>query len=143
MIKKKWAFLLLFTAFIGYSQSLKLEEIMKGNDFIGWQPENPRWSLDGQKVFFEWNPNKEWGASTYFWQKGATAPKLATPEEAAFSRYNIKINKSGTIGYYSNKGAIFSYSIKDKVTKKLYATTASITNSPYAKKHISNSIMQL
>ena len=50
MIKKKWAFLLLFTAFIGYSQSLKLEEIMKGNDFIGWQPENPRWSLDGQKV---------------------------------------------------------------------------------------------
>jgi len=128
MIKKKWAFLLLFTAFIGYSQSLKLEEIMKGNDFIGWQPENPRWSLDGQKVFFEWNPNKEWGASTYFWQKGATAPKLATPEEAAFSRYNIKINKSGTIGYYSNKGAIFSHSIKDKVTKKLYATTASITN---------------
>ena len=66
MIKKKWAFLLLFTAFIGYSQSLKLEEIMKGNDFIGWQPENPRWSLDGQKVFFEWNPNKEWGASKYY-----------------------------------------------------------------------------
>lgn len=110
------------------AQQLTLEEIMKGNDFIGWQPENPRWSVDGQKVFFEWNPNKEWGASTYFWQKGAKAPQLATPEEAAFSRNNFELNKSGTMGYYSNKSAIFSYSIKDKVIKKCYFSNASISN---------------
>lgn len=128
MIKKTLVAFGLLAIFFVQAQQLALEEIMKGNDFIGWQPENPRWSLDGQKVFFEWNPNKEWGASTYFWQKGATTPKLATPEEAAFSRYNIKINKNGTVGYYSNKGAIFSYTIKDKVTKKLYASTASIAN---------------
>ena len=41
------------------SQTLKLEEIMKGNTFIGVPPENERWSLDGQKVYFEWNPNNE------------------------------------------------------------------------------------
>ena len=45
------ALALLATSFI-QARQLKLEEIMKGNDFIGWQPENPRWSLDGQKVFF-------------------------------------------------------------------------------------------
>ena len=45
------------------SQTLKLEEIMKGNALIGAQPENERWSLDGQKVFFDWNPNNELGTS--------------------------------------------------------------------------------
>jgi hypothetical protein len=29
---------------------------MKGNAFIGVSPENERWSLDGQKVYFDWNP---------------------------------------------------------------------------------------
>jgi hypothetical protein len=25
-----------------------------------------RWSLDGKKVYFEWNPNNELGTDTYF-----------------------------------------------------------------------------
>jgi hypothetical protein len=41
------------------SQSLKLEEIMKGNAFIGVSPENERWSLDGQKCVF-WNQIMNW-----------------------------------------------------------------------------------
>ena len=36
---------------------------MKGDAFVGPQPENPRWSLDGQKVYFEWNPKSEPGSS--------------------------------------------------------------------------------
>jgi hypothetical protein len=31
------------------SQKLQLEDIMKGDSFIGNQPSNQRWSLDGQK----------------------------------------------------------------------------------------------
>ncbi|MGL5112416.1 MAG: prolyl oligopeptidase family serine peptidase [Flavobacterium sp.] len=128
MMKNTLLVLGFLTTFFVQAQSLPLEEIMKGNDFIGWPPENPRWSVDGQKVFFEWNPKKEWGSSTYFWQKGASAPTLASPEEAVFSRHTFKWNKSGTIAYYSHKGAIFSYSLKDKTTKKHYASTASIAN---------------
>ena len=58
MIKKTLVAFGLLATFFVQAQQLALEEIMKGNDFIGWQPENPRWSLDGQKVFFEWNPNR-------------------------------------------------------------------------------------
>lgn len=51
---------ILFSSFF-QAQTLKMEEIMKGNDFIGNLPENERWSLDGTTIYFDWNPNKEWG----------------------------------------------------------------------------------
>ena len=57
-------FICIFCSTFFQAQSLKLEEIMKGNDFIGNLPENERWSLDGSTVYFEWNPTKEWGNST-------------------------------------------------------------------------------
>jgi len=41
--------------------ALKLDEIMKGNEFIGFQPENIRWSIDGKTILFDWNPNNEPG----------------------------------------------------------------------------------
>jgi hypothetical protein len=39
---------------------------MKGDEFIGSQPTSGRWSLDGKKVYFEWNPNNELGTDTIF-----------------------------------------------------------------------------
>jgi dipeptidyl aminopeptidase/acylaminoacyl peptidase len=38
---------------------------MKGNEFIGHQPENIRWSADGKTIYFDWNPNNDPGNSTY------------------------------------------------------------------------------
>ena len=62
----------IFTLFIliglnGIAQNLQLEQIMKGDGFIGNQPENHRWSIDGSTVYFDWNPNNEIGNSTYYW----------------------------------------------------------------------------
>ena len=75
-------FICIFCTTIFQAQSLKLEEIMKGNDFIGNLPENERWSLDGSTIYFDWNPSKEWGNSTYYWKKGMKAPQKASKEEA-------------------------------------------------------------
>ncbi|MFN7100568.1 MAG: hypothetical protein ACK4M4_09365, partial [Flavobacterium sp.] len=75
MINKKILLLfgvLCFSSMQG--QKLNMEEIMKGNGFIGVSPEGERWSVDGQQVFFEWNPNNELGTSTYFWKKGMSKP---------------------------------------------------------------------
>lgn len=39
-----------------YSQSkLDLKEIMKGQEFTGYWPEAPQWSLDGSCLYFRWN----------------------------------------------------------------------------------------
>jgi acetyl esterase/lipase len=109
-------------------QKLQLEEIMKGDVFIGVQPEEARWSLDGKKVFFEWNPNNELGTSTYFWEQGFTKPKLATPVEAKFSKSNFKEASTSDLVYYIDKEALFSYSKKSKTTKILYQNSDPMSN---------------
>ena len=48
---------------------------MAGNEFIGQQPLNPRFAIDGTTILFDWNPNNEIGASTYTWNINVKAPK--------------------------------------------------------------------
>lgn len=120
------AFLIFSTT--GSSQNLKLEEIMKGESYIGNQPTNGRWSLDGKKVYFEWNPKDELGASTYLWQKGMTKPEAATPKEAAFSHFDFKVKSGSDIAYYLDKGNLYSYSIHSKSIKKLLQQSTPISN---------------
>ena len=123
-------FILAFLIFSisGKSQSLKLEEIMKGESFIGNQPTNGRWSLDGNKVYFEWNPKDELGSSTYFWQKGMPEPLLADPKEAVFSKLDFKRKASSDIVYYISNGSLYSYSITSKSTKKLFQQSNPISS---------------
>jgi acetyl esterase/lipase len=128
-MNKFFVFFISFTfSIMSQGQNLKMEEIMKGNAFIGSQPENARWSLDGKKVYFEWNPNNELGSSTYFWEKGLTKPQLANPKEEVFSKLDFKKNPTSDLVYYLDKGVLFSYSKKNKTTKKLYQNSNLVSN---------------
>jgi dipeptidyl aminopeptidase/acylaminoacyl peptidase len=118
---------ILFSSFF-QAQTLKMEEIMKGNDFIGNLPENERWSLDGTTIYFDWNPNKEWGNSTYFWKKGVKAPQKASKEAAKFSKLRMLEREGTGIYYYVDKGQLFSYSIKDRKTQKIYQHSLPVSN---------------
>ncbi|TDO97131.1 S9 family peptidase [Flavobacterium sp. 245] len=128
MIKNSFILAFLLLSITGNSQKLKLEEIMKGESFIGNQPTNGRWSLDGKKVYFEWNPKDELGTSTYYWQKGMTKPEIVQPKEAVFSQMDFKSKPDSDIVYYLDKGSLYSYSIKSKISKKLIQQSVSISN---------------
>jgi hypothetical protein len=84
MIKGIFTIVFLILTLTGQSQNLKIEEIMKGDEFIGSQPTSGRWSLDGKKVYFEWNPNNELGTDTYFWDKSMIKPQLTSSAELHF-----------------------------------------------------------
>jgi dipeptidyl aminopeptidase/acylaminoacyl peptidase len=118
---------ILFSSFF-QAQTLKMEEIMKGNDFIGNLPENERWSLDGTTIYFDWNPNKEWGNSTYFWKKGMKTPQKASKEEAKFSKLRMLQKEGAGIYYFVDKGQLFSYSIKDKKIQKIYQHSVPVSS---------------
>ncbi|MEO8239057.1 MAG: prolyl oligopeptidase family serine peptidase [Flavobacterium sp.] len=128
MTKNFFILAVLIFSITGSSQNLKLEEIMKGESYIGNQPTNGRWSLDGKKVYFEWNPKDELGASTYFWQKGMTKPEAVTPNEAVFSQFDFKVKPGSDIAYYLDKGNLYSYSIHSKSIKKLLQQSTPISN---------------
>ena len=54
-------FLIAFSSVISLAQTtnksdLKINEIMKGKDFIGHWPENHFWSAQGNQIHFSWNP---------------------------------------------------------------------------------------
>jgi dipeptidyl aminopeptidase/acylaminoacyl peptidase len=128
MTKNIFLLAFLFLSITGKSQNLKLEEIMKGESFIGNQPTNGRWSLDGKKVYFEWNPKDELGTSTYFWQKGMTKPEVVLPKEAVFSQMDFKSKPGSDVVYYLDKGSLYSYSIQSKTSKKLIQQSTAISN---------------
>jgi len=128
MTKNIFILAFLFLSHFGNSQNLKLEEIMKGESFIGNQPTNGRWSLDGKKVYFEWNPKDELGASTFYWQKGMSIPEKASPREAVFSRLDFKTKSGSDLVYYLDNGSLFSYSIQSKTIKKLIQQSSKLSN---------------
>ena len=70
-------FVSVFSFFATAQQTLSLEKIMAGDAFVGNQPSNPRFAIDGTTILFDWNPNNEIGASTYTWNTNAKAPKIA------------------------------------------------------------------
>jgi len=95
-----------------FSQNLQLEEIMKGNEFIGQQPSNQRWSVDGKTIYFDWNPKNEIGDKTYYWQQGFSEPKILPKSEFNFSDIQFQGQEKFDVIYYTNQGALFSYNKK-------------------------------
>ena len=96
---------------------------MKGNEFIGHQPSNQRWSVDGETIYFEWNPNNELGDKTYYWQKSFSQPKLVAKDALNFSNIQYQGQEKFDVVYYTNQGALFSYHKKTKENKIIYQTT--------------------
>jgi len=119
------ALLLIFSSHL-LAQNLQLEEIMKGNEFIGHQPSNQRWSVDGKTIYFDWNPNNEIGDKTYHWQIGFSQPKLVAKDALNFSNIQYKGQEKFDVVYYTNQGALFSYHKKTKENKIIYQTTSNI-----------------
>ncbi|GAA4281743.1 S9 family peptidase [Gaetbulibacter aestuarii] len=44
---------------------LQIDQIMQGEDFVGYLPENITWSDDSKEVYFSWNPDADTLRSTY------------------------------------------------------------------------------
>lgn len=120
-------FSFLFAQFLFAQPTLSLSEIMKGDEFIGHQPENHRWSIDGSTVYFDWNPKNEKGNSTYFWKKGMQSPELLQ-NDINFSELNFDNQKQFETVYYIQNGNLFSYNKKLRVHKKVIVTSGRISN---------------
>lgn len=124
-------FILIFhiSLFIGNAQNqLKLEDIMKGEAFVGYQPENLRWSLDGQSIYFEWNPKKELGNSTYYWKKGMSKPELANVNDINSQRIRIINTIDKTKVYFLLKGSLYGFNKSTKAINKIIQQANPISN---------------
>lgn len=107
--------------------TLSLKEIMQGDEFIGHQPENISWSIDGQQIYFEWNPDNNPVFSEYYYD-------LKNQEIVAFdsTNYTDKIpNPTGNyndIEIYTKDGNLYQYNRKKKKEECIFITNDYCTN---------------
>ena len=94
---------------------LKLREIMKGNEFIGFQPENSRWSIDGKTILCDWNPNNEVGNSTYIYSLEQKKYHKATKEELITQFEADEKQRDYEFYYFSIDGSLIEYDWKTNI----------------------------
>lgn len=106
---------------------LKLEEIMAGNEFIGHQPENIRWSMDGTSILFDWNRHNQPGSSTYSYSLKSKTIDSITP---AFYKTGNEYGNGDIhpIEIYTWQGNLYRYNRSTKQTETILKSASYIQN---------------
>ena len=107
--------------------TLTLEEIMKGNDFIGHQPENHRFLPDGN-LLFDWRKLGDSISRTYLLtiSKASFRP-LEDMELSTFPLNGVTWHPSKTFCVYINNGKIYKWVLKTQKPQLLWSTRKPIS----------------
>jgi acetyl esterase/lipase len=113
--------------FQSFSQSttnnseLTIQQIMQGERFVGFLPENVSWSDDGMWIYFTWNPDQDTLRSLYKVSMQGGDPVKVSDEEMMEMPSEGNYNKARTTKVYSKNGDLF-------ITNLLNDKTLQITN---------------
>lgn len=110
---------------------LKIEDIMKGNSFIGHQPENIRWTMDNKKIVFDWNPYDNPISSTYYFDLKSEKIDSVT---ADFFKSNAIFSdvKNKTCALYLLNGNLYRYELKTGEITPILENSDYVRNLQYA-----------
>lgn len=103
---------------------LTVEKIMRDPKWIGSSPSNPYWSIDGNYLYFNWNPGNAPADSLYYITKDNRTPVKATVEQRQniLTPFSVKWNMEHTAYVYSQDGDIFFKNIKTGITRRITQT---------------------
>lgn len=87
--------------------SLKIQQIMQGEDFVGYLPENIRWGTDSRTVYFSWNPEGDTLRSTYRVRLGEPEPVKVSDDELKAMPGRGTYNNDRSQMVYSKNGDLF------------------------------------
>ena len=90
---------------------LKIEEIMKGERFVGYQPTNIHWGEDNETIYFKWNPEMDALRSWYKVPFSGGDPSKLSLEERKTLVENGEYNKERTKKVFVRDGDIYLYDI--------------------------------
>ncbi|MEP7239140.1 MAG: S9 family peptidase, partial [Ferruginibacter sp.] len=106
------------------SGKLTVEKIMRDPKWMGSSPSNPFWGVDGNTLYFQWNPDKAPSDSTYFITKENKTPQKATiaQKQNIVSNNSVNYNIARTLYTYGSNGDIFLTDVKAGKTKRVTQT---------------------
>lgn len=110
----------LFAYINGYSQnsseftsSLEMEEIMKGDEFVGTSPSQIRWSLDNKKIFFSWRQKDDEINKPYIYEYNTGKLRKADENDLKdMSVSNVKYNTDRNLAVFERAGDLYLYDFK-------------------------------
>ncbi|MBR9997960.1 MAG: S9 family peptidase [Cyclobacteriaceae bacterium] len=117
------SFLISYPVFPQSISPLTIPEIMKGENYVGYLPEDIRWSDDSKTVYFTWNPEKESLRDLYKVNIRDLEPIVVPLEEqkntpAAGGDYTRDFSRK----VYSKNGDIFLLDINSGNTRQITST---------------------
>jgi len=105
--------------------TLTIEKIMRDPKWIGVAPSDIKWSDDGKKIYFKWNPDNTFRDELYsITPNNLTPQKVSDKERCEITpNYGSKWNQAHTLKVYSCGGDIYLKNIKSGKTIQLTRTT--------------------
>src|SRR6478736_3471987 len=134
-MKKQILFLFILASKVATAQlsPLSVEKIMRDPKWIGVAPSNIFWSEDSKSIYFNWNPDKNWGDSLYSITLANRSPQKVNP----FNRRNLPstngtYNKAKTKKLYEKNGDLFLLDIPGLKTIQITATNDRESNPAFS-----------
>ncbi len=132
--KMKTVYLFLLTSLIFFTENitaqtnnkseLTVKQIMQGDDFVGHLPGQPFWSINSDKIYFKYNPNKAISDSLYSYDlKTKKTEKVSFEEKITFPEDYV-FNSDSSFCTYSKHGDIFIYNIEKSSVLQITKTAA-------------------
>jgi len=102
---------------------LSIKQIMQGDAFVGHLPSNVFWSQDGEKIYFNWNPEKAYSDSLYAYQlKGGEIKKVDFETSYNLPPRNAIYTKNKSHKAYTKGGDIYLTDLKRNSTVRVTNT---------------------
>lgn len=128
---------LFLVASVGLSQTknqspLSIDQIMQGEDFVGYLPTNIQWSNDSKAIYFDWNPDQDTLRSTY------KAPinskqKIKLSVEDLKSKSNAgDVSKDFKWKVYEKEGDLFLMNLTSYTSKQITNTNRRESNPKFS-----------
>lgn len=103
---------------------LSIDEIMKGDDFVGYLPEDIKWSDDSSDIFFSWNPDNDTIRSTYKVDIYSKEIKKLSFEELKSTSNPGNASKDNRWKVYEKSGDLFLMNYTTFSVKQITSTNA-------------------
>lgn len=111
---------------------LTIDQIMQGDDFVGYLPENIDWSENNKDIYFSWNPDNDTIRSTYKVNINSKKIEKASFEELKLKMSPSDVSKDGKWSVYDNQGDIFLRDNKTNTLKRLTNTNEYESNPQFS-----------
>jgi len=118
---------ILSLAILGFGQTenlslLTIDQIMQGDDFVGYLPSQIEWAENNQSIYFSWNPDRDTIRSTYKADIQTKEIKKLSFDELKKMQNEGDYTKDFAWKVYQKQGDIFLVNLSDQKVKQITNT---------------------